>query len=168
MMQRIRGAIDRTIAEEQARQNGTGDGGSLSRSGSTASRPGAAGRKSRDKNGGADATDAPPNPDPAVFEAAFVLDDSDDPSRSATPKPPVPEKDASTQNNADKQDDDKTDKDASAAKPKPKSTGDAAGEKPSAQQGLSPEIKQKLRKLEKLEATYPGTQRCSLSTNLQG
>lgn len=97
-----------------------------------------------------------------------------DPSRSGTPKPPVPEKDASTQNeavttnNGDKQDDDKTDKDASAAKPKPKSTGDAAGEKPSAQQGLSPEIKQKLRKLEKLEATYPGTQCCSLSTISQG
>jgi hypothetical protein len=27
------------------------------------------------------------NPDPAVFEAAFVLDDSEDPSRAGTPKP---------------------------------------------------------------------------------
>ncbi len=162
MPQRIRGAIDRTIAEEQARQNGSGDGGSLSRSGSTGSRQAGAGRKPREKNSGADATDTPPNPDPAVFEAAFVLDDSDDPSRSGTPKPPVPEKDASgpgeaaTTNDADKQDEEKVNKDASAGKPKTKPAGGPAGEKPSAQQGLSPEIKQRLRKLEKLEATYPG------------
>ena len=160
MPQRIRGAIDRTIAEEQARQNGSGDGGSLSRSGSTGSRPAGAGRKPRDKP---DATDASPNPDPAVFEEAFVIDDSDEPSRTGTPKPPVPEKDAPSQNEAaatndgDGPDAQHAGKDGSADNANEKSAGSTVGEKSSSQsQAVPPEIRQKLRKLEKLEATYPG------------
>ncbi|XWW94511.1 hypothetical protein V2A60_002454 [Cordyceps javanica] len=95
MFQRIRGAIDRTIAEEQARQRG--DDAPISRSASNSSRQGPnAARRSRPSNGNTDGVETPPNPDPAVFEAAFVIDDSDEPSRAGTPKPPVPEKDAPT------------------------------------------------------------------------
>ena len=83
-------------------------------------------------------TDAP-NPDPAVFEAAFVLDDSDDPSRTGTPKPAPPEKDAPD-----------TAKDGL----KPDAAESDGKDAPMAE--LSPEIRQRLRKLEKLEATYPG------------
>jgi len=39
------------------------------------------------KEGGVGDGAASLNPDPAVFEAAFVLDDSEDPSRAGTPKP---------------------------------------------------------------------------------
>lgn len=151
--QRIRGAIDRTIAEEQARQLKTTEGA-------------AASKPARAKKTTFDASEAAVNPDPAVFEAAFVLDDSDEPSRAATPKPALPEKDTTEK---DKMNDDKTinekeeaataDADVKKAAGKddgspepPKKDTDAS--KPSAE--LSPEIKQRLRKLEKLEATYPG------------
>ncbi|UKZ84458.1 Autophagy protein [Trichoderma asperellum] len=90
MFQRIKGAIDRTIAEEQARQQKALEAGSpMARSASSASRAGegGAGRRSRSKNPDAEAGDAAPNPDPAIFEAAFVIDDSDEPSRAGTPKP---------------------------------------------------------------------------------
>jgi hypothetical protein len=98
-----------------------------------------------------------------VFEAAFVIDDSDEPSRTGTPKPPVPEKDAPSQNEAattndgDKPGDRNVSKDGTADNSNEKPAGNTAGEKSSAQsQAVPPEIKQKLRKLEKLEATYPG------------
>lgn len=86
--QRIRGAIDRTIAEEQARQkahatqNGTAPD-AVRRSGST----GESTKRQRTKKPSQDtskdaAIETAPTPDPAVFqaafEAAFVLDDSED------------------------------------------------------------------------------------------
>jgi hypothetical protein len=92
-----------------------------------------------------------------------VIDDSDEPSRAGTPKPPGTADEATaeksteqTSNPDDKsseiKDESATDKtsegvaDAPAAKPEP----------PAKPQELTPEIRQKLRKLEKLEATYPG------------
>lgn len=168
MPQRIRGAIDRTIAEEQARQK-TVDSATPSRSGSTSSRrsdANPAGRRPRPKKPSADITDTgAPNPDPAVFEAAFVIDDSDDQSRSGTPAPPPPpEKDNVDSNgtSAQRGDEEKmpqtngtsTGQENAADGKGKKEGGDAAASAPAAE--LSPEIKQRLRKLEKLEATYPG------------
>lgn len=129
----------------------------------------------RSKKGSNDltATDATPNPDPAVFEAAFVIDDSDDPSRTGTPKPAPPEKDAGGQ---EPKEEGGGDEDEPMRKSEYKN--DEAGEKPAegsqdeptkekqapepaasaTMAELPPEIKQRLRKLDKLEATYPGRQ----------
>lgn len=111
-----------------------------------------------------DAGDAP-NPDPAVFEAAFVIDDSDEPSRAATPLPPnaADEKKSDNTNGQGNMPEDKTPEgqgandEGSADKAQDGAT-DAPATKPQAPklQEMSPEIRQKLRKLEKLEATYPG------------
>ncbi len=166
--QRIRGAIDRTIAEEQARQRT--DDSPMSRSGSNSSRQGAnTGRRSRPNNGSTDGVEAPPNPDPAVFEAAFVIDDSDEPSRTGTPKPAVPEKDATLSKERMSDDGDKaadrgSEKRTSTEKPNHAATSAATSNATVATRAspteLSPEIKQRLRKLEKLEATYPGMTQC--------
>ncbi|KAG6040642.1 hypothetical protein E4U41_007638, partial [Claviceps citrina] len=176
MFQRLRGAIDRTIAEEQARQK-SADSASPSRSGSTSSRrsdanAAAAGRRARAKKSSTDITDndGAPNPDPAVF----VIDDGDDPSRPSTPSPPAPpEKDtpdgcgsgtpataaaAGTDAQAGT-----TTPDGAVAEKKPAVDGAATttsnanspDASTTAPADLSPEIKQRLRKLEKLEATYP-------------
>lgn len=134
----------------------------LSRSGSTSSRKGEASpaRRPRPKKPAADAGEGL-NPDPAVFEAAFVIDDSEDPSRAGTPKPPSEPKDAndekpagqpngSGENTKEKATDDKTE-DAGEV------TGSASKKLDAPHvSDLTPEIKAKLRKLEKLEATYPG------------
>lgn len=160
-MQRIKGAIDRTIAEEQARQQKALEvGSSANRSASTSRRnESVSGRRPRPKNPASDAGDAAPNPDPAIFEAAFVIDDSDEPSRAGTPKPAPPEKDAPNgevtghaeageNSNANADGKDGSSRDGHAA---------ADGAAHATKTALTPELRQKLRKLEKLESTYPGT-----------
>jgi hypothetical protein len=118
-----------------------------------------------------------PNPDPAVFEAAFVIDDSDDPSRAGTPKPLPRTNDATNDDpgdeetkpegktsDTDKEKSGKADKDDegnASANGQPADAGSSAKAQNSSATvstgtELAPEIKQKLRKLEKLEATYPG------------
>jgi hypothetical protein len=179
--QRIRGAIDRTIAEEQARQKTLADAASVGRSASTSSRKNGTEASKRNKSTKASAADAAadsvPNPDPAVFEAAFVIDDSDDPSRAGTPKPPPTTMEALNDDlggeetklegkttDTEKEKRDKADKDDegnASANAKPAGAGSsvkAQNSSATASTGteLAPEIKQKLRKLEKLEATYPG------------
>jgi hypothetical protein len=181
MFQRIRGAIDRTIAEEQARQKTLADAASVGRSASTSSRKNGTEASKRNKSTKASAADAAadsvPNPDPAVFEAAFVIDDSDDPSRAGTPKPPPTTMEALNDDlggeetklegkttDTEKEKRDKADKDDegnASANAKPAGAGSsvkAQNSSATASTGteLAPEIKQKLRKLEKLEATYPG------------
>ncbi|KAK4133493.1 hypothetical protein BT67DRAFT_450343 [Trichocladium antarcticum] len=167
----LKGAIDRTIAEEQARQKSpletpaTGNPAARrSRSSSSATQSAARRPRpikktsddltSRDMNGDGVAT----NPDPAVFEAAFVIDDADDtapPSRSATPalacktaKPGGSGKDtgkavADTSTTGDNG--------APGAEQAPK----AAPATFPASSELPPEVRARLRKLEKLEKTYP-------------
>lgn len=154
--QRIRGAIE-TIAEEQAKHL------KATESAAASSKP------SKAKNTTFDASEATANPDPAVFEAAFVLDDSDEPSRTATPKPALPEKDTkgTGKMSGDKTNSEKevSEKDGAVADDSTKPVGkdDASPEPPKKDTGsskpaaeLSPEVRQRLRKLEKLEATYPG------------
>lgn len=106
------------------------------------------------------------NPDPAVFEAAFVLDDSEEPSRAGTPKPVPPEKDVKdTDSNPQNGISHKTqDGKEEGAMEKKSGSQDGSPSQPRvtelaptpAASELSPEVRQKLRKLEKLEATYPG------------
>lgn len=178
MFQRLKGSLDRVIAEEQARQKAANDqagagsstgsprqSSSVSRSNSAAS----AARKPRPKKQSQDVSkndDGAANLDPAVFEAAFVIDD-DEPSRANTPKPPA---DDQTPQNGDEKD----------TAPASGEAGPATGAGDTAQPGkdaearprddehkpvpppkhetneLPPDVRTKLRKLEKLEATYPG------------
>ncbi|KAM0227055.1 hypothetical protein ACHAPO_011836 [Fusarium lateritium] len=162
MFQRFKSAIDRTIAEEQARQQTATQPRSPSRTGSTSSRKGDAipGQRAKSRKQASDLGDAP-NPDPAVFEAAFVIDDSDEPSRAATPLPPTGA-DADNTNGQENVSEGKTPEGRGAKDEASMNKGqdggtDAPATKPQAPkpQELSPEIRQKLRKLEKLEATYP-------------
>lgn len=99
-----------------------------------------------------------------------MIDDSDEPSRAGTPKPVTKEGGSSPERmndgeTAEKKEDGEAKDDAKEgevveiktangkdAMKAPK--GDSAA--PSTASELPPEIKQKLRKLEKLEATYPG------------
>lgn len=178
MFQKIRGAIDQTIAQEQARQKAaadraaSGSAATVRRTNSSASSPArrpkkASAASSKDVKDSEGATS-----DPAVFEAAFVLDDddTDGPSRTGTPKPPLPEKDETPADSANAKGK-ATAENSDGAKSAPAVDGTvsagAAGEQsapsskpgstaPGASQELPPNIKTKLRKLEKLEATYPG------------
>lgn len=167
MFQRIKGAIDRTIAEEQARQKSLAEGvtpGSGRRNDSSATV-----KRLRANKPSVDVSDAA-NPDPAVFEAAFVIDDSDDMSRAASPRPPLPMKDVaaarevsgegegegegrSVEENA-KGSDEKGSRNEGHNGSPDREVADSSA--PAATgPGLPPEIRQRLRKLDKLEATYP-------------
>jgi hypothetical protein len=112
---------------------------------------------SRDTNGDGMAA----NPDPAVFEAAFVIDDTDDtttPSRVATPA--LADKEGKTG---------KAIADAAATGATDSSpngdNGETGAEQPAktaptalpVSSDLPPEVRARLRKLEKLEKTYPGS-----------
>lgn len=172
MFQRIKGAIDRTIAEEQARQLATDAASprtSTSVSRSTSATPTA--RKPRLKKPsqdiGRDADAAATNTDPAVFEAAFVIDD-EEPSRSATPQPP-----SAIEKNSDNGDSndstahgEKGDTAAGNTAKDSEKNGDDEGRKSEGDKpvpppkttaaDLPPDIRARLRKLDKLEKTYPG------------
>jgi hypothetical protein len=91
--QRLRGAIDARIAEEQARQKAT-QPTTPSRSSSTARRSNSRNlspskRTARSKDG--DSSKAAPagtGPDPSEFDPEFVIGEEDDqPSRAGTPRP---------------------------------------------------------------------------------
>lgn len=115
------------------------------------------------------AADGATTADPAVFEAAFVIDDSDEPSRANTPKPTssnleqLPAKSNGDTATGSAQPQAETEAKGDAQAETSKGAHERSG---SNSQGLSepaapnseipPEIKQRLRKLEKLEATYPG------------
>jgi hypothetical protein len=98
-----------------------------------------------------------------------VIDDSDDPSRAATPMPSQAENDGATADAAVTNSESAEGPGGSTSAGDGKDGNDEAAasvgqsEKPEAKipatVDLPPEIKQKLRKLEKLESTYPGAQR---------
>lgn len=163
MFQRLKGSIDRVIAEEQARQKTVNDqvdparrSPSVSRSNSGASNA----RKPRPKKQGQDIyknDDGSANPDPAVFEAAFVIDD-DEPSRANTPRPPTDEKTPQIGESSGDAETGDTKEPGSNGDDQGKFEGDKPVPPPKsvAVSEFSPEIRARLRKLEKLEATYPG------------
>jgi hypothetical protein len=118
----------------------------------------------RDSANGGDS--AALNPDPAVFEAAFVIDDAEGPSRVGTPMSSTNEKEIAGENDA-----------AEGSKGNNESSGEGQiqeGDKPAIDVTtltnekkpdttshttaveLPADVRAKLRKLEKLEATYPG------------
>ncbi|KAL8669381.1 MAG: hypothetical protein Q9168_006028 [Polycauliona sp. 1 TL-2023] len=150
MFQRLKGAIDSRIAEEQARQ----------RSALTSPPPSNASRKPSSR-AESPATRVPrhngPNrhngeasgkgPDPSDFEPEFVLDDSDVLSRSSTPKPALARSDSSTKDPLRTSGEEAQDAESTAGK--------ASQDEPSATpQELPTDVRVKLRKLEKLESRY--------------
>ncbi|KAK3372057.1 hypothetical protein B0H63DRAFT_401367 [Podospora didyma] len=177
----IKGAIDRSIAEEQARQEQARLKAADTQKASS-SEPSASARRSastsRTRSGSNASTQSPvrrprprkasevkdsngdgaANPDPAVFEAAFVIDDTDEaatPARVATPLPTdddttkkagKPADTAPTTGEIQSQTNGQQDHDA---------TKSAVAALPASPAELSPEIQAKLRKLEKLEKQYP-------------
>lgn len=151
--QRLKGAIDSRIAEEQARQrlSQASPSRSASNTGRSSSRNLSPSRKaSRQAVRGRQDGDPPAKGlDPADFEPEFVIDD-DEQSRSGTPKPPT---DRNGTNVAEK------------ARPEAPNRGDngqesgettASAEEPSTSSYLPTDVRVKLRKLEKLESRYHG------------
>lgn len=151
MFQRLKNAVDARIAEEQARQKATASPTStdsptsaIRRSTSVRSESPARGPASRKKLvAGEGSIDS--RPDPSEFEKAFVIDDeSEELSRSGTPALP----DVSGAGNGD------------ATNEKMGLEGDLGkddqGSEAPRPPELAPDVKAKLRKLEKLESRYQG------------
>ncbi|KAL9038943.1 MAG: hypothetical protein Q9180_002826 [Flavoplaca navasiana] len=150
MFQRLKGAIDSRIAEEQARQ----------RSALTSPPPSNASRKpsSRAESPATRVSrhNAPnrhngellgKGPDPSDFEPEFVLDDPDGLSRSSTPKPAIARSESAT-------------KDPPRNSAEETQNGEGVAGKAlqdgltAAPQELPTDVKVKLRKLDKLESRY--------------
>lgn len=177
MFQRIKGAIDRTIAEEQARARDQSPGATAPRASSSVSRSNSGTsnvKKTRPKKpsqdtAAKDADAGTADTDPAVFEAAFVIDD-EEPSRSATPMPPTSQESKNTENGDTENDKaEESEKGATGAgntAKDPEKDGEDQGRKSEGDKpapppkttaaDLPPDVRAKLRKLEKLEKTYPG------------
>ena len=152
--QRLKGAIDSRIAEEQARQRASL---SPSRSQSGSRRP-APRDDSPSKRSARPTTRANKDgetvkgPDPADFEPEFVIGDTDTPSRSGTPRP-THEKEQTGSSEAS------TDGvgEGSDEQSKGKANNDEG-----APIELPTDVRVKLRKLDKLESKYHGSWRIRL------
>ncbi|KAL2818625.1 hypothetical protein BJX63DRAFT_58414 [Aspergillus granulosus] len=154
MFQRLREAIDSRIAEEQARQRSSQE--SLARSNSARRPPGrnlSPGRRpSRTRRN----TGTPVRgPDPTEFEPEFAIGDDDASSRSATPKPESTETPDNSQGekSGEKSGEARGVADT-AANGKDSAPPTQESAQPSAE--LPPEVRAKLRKLNKLESRYQG------------
>ena len=152
-MQRLKGAIDSRIAEEQARQRGSQE--SLSRSNSrtqrSSSRTVPLNRRTirseeRESENGKPLTKGP---DPLEFEPEFIIDGDSTPSRSNTPRPSQGLGSDAAANGA-----------PAEAPPEHniKVSQEEDGEKdaPASSAELPTDVRVKLRKLEKLESKYHG------------
>ncbi|KAJ5550267.1 Vesicle-mediated transport protein (Imh1) [Penicillium sp. DV-2018c] len=145
MFQRLRDAIDSRIAEEQARQKSAQE--NISRSGSNR-RPTARNQSPsrRSRNTGIPVR----GPDPKEFEAEFAIGDDDESSKPGTPNTDKPE--ASSDIGAAK--DGET---AQMAEAQTAETSEKAGQEAEAKETptvLPPDVRAKLRRLDKLEARY--------------
>lgn len=147
--QRIRGAIDARIAEEQAKQQ-RATPQTPSRSSSTARRSSSRNlspskRTARSKDG--DSSKTAPNgkgPDPSEFDPEFVIGDEDEqPSRAGTPRPKekAPAAEGAGEGEGERKDDGKEAE---------------TQDKPDKAPEIPPEVQVRLRKLDKLEPKYTG------------
>ncbi|ORY60683.1 uncharacterized protein BCR38DRAFT_442147 [Pseudomassariella vexata] len=181
MFQRFKNALDQSIAQEQARHKALSEQRASSPSGSStpnrrsgsvsrtnSSKDSSARRKTKKSSQDISNGDNGLNPDPAVFEAAFAIGDDETDTRASTPKPPVPDKDVTEDKEASAAAGDRSEDTKEALEGENKgftptvtvtdSNGnDAASAPASTPADLPPEVKAKLRKLDKLEKTYPGT-----------
>jgi hypothetical protein len=151
--QRIRGAIDAKIAEEQQRMKASQQPTTPSRSSSAARRsssrnlsPSTRSARSKDADN-SKAAPAGKGPDPSEFDPEFVIgEEEDQPSRAATPRPK--EKATPAETSIENGDTKKEDEPATETDEKP--------EQPPA---IPPETQARLRKLDKLEPKYTGESR---------
>ncbi|KAL8675860.1 MAG: hypothetical protein Q9186_007546 [Xanthomendoza sp. 1 TL-2023] len=149
MFQRLKGAIDSRIAEEQARQRSaltSPPPSNVRKSSSRAESP--AKRTVRQNASNRQSGEASAKgPDPSEFEPEFVIEDSDVPSRSNTPRPAMATSETSTQESPRE-----TTGEARDGKDKAeKAPSDAPDATP---QDLPTDVRVKLRKLDKLESRY--------------
>jgi hypothetical protein len=157
--QRLKGAIDSRIAEEQARQKSASSADTTvsrsasaskrltSRTGSPSSRP----RKPKPKD---NEVNTARGPDPSEFENAFVIEDeSEEPSRVGTPSIGEEKVTTMAEGNAPTE---------AGASGESKEKAAETLEGPPKAPELSPEIRTKLRKYEKLESKYQGRVICGL------
>ncbi|KAL5349674.1 Golgin imh1 [Pseudogymnoascus australis] len=158
MFQRLKGAIDSRIAEEQAKAKAAGTpttgSGSVSRSNSARADPT---KRTKPKTKVVD--DGARGPDPSEFESAFVIDDDEDtPESTRSTTPLVTDSKGTTM--------------AGRGSPAPAAAPAANGEEVNEKSEVAPkpttpppattatptelpmEVRQKLRKLEKLESRY--------------
>ncbi|KAL8729556.1 MAG: hypothetical protein Q9166_004636 [cf. Caloplaca sp. 2 TL-2023] len=154
MFQRLKGAIDSRIAEEQARQRSA----LTSPSPSNAARKPPSRAESPAKRASPQHTPARQNgersgkgPDPSEFESEFVVDDSDVSSRSNTPRPVLTTSESSAKDNPGEKAEEAQD---GEDKPEKMTHGGSTA----TPQELPTDVRVKLRKLEKLESRYHGTQ----------
>ncbi|KAK3331159.1 hypothetical protein B0H66DRAFT_91743 [Apodospora peruviana] len=181
MFSRLRATIDRTISEEQARQqkalddqkssasNSSQRNGSRARasSGTGTQSPARKARSAKKASEDLNLEGVAANPDPAFFEAAFVIDEPDEtgtPARIATPVSAdkkmnnnTPPKDAEAPADSSK---DSTESQQNGGKGDQVNVDSVLSEKsastaPSGANELSPEVRARLRKLDKLEKAYP-------------
>ncbi|KAL8707366.1 MAG: hypothetical protein Q9220_007590 [cf. Caloplaca sp. 1 TL-2023] len=149
MFQRLKGAIDSRIAEEQARQRSAlispppdAVRKSSSRAASPAKRVVRSNAPSR-LNGEISGK----GPDPSDFEPEFAIDESDVPSRSSTPRPAPTKHESSSKATGEES--------ASVAGNGEEKPEKASPDGPSEiSQELPTDVRVKLRKLEKLESRY--------------
>ncbi|MCJ1384148.1 hypothetical protein MMC17_007264 [Xylographa soralifera] len=154
MLQRLKGAIDSRIAEEQARQRNAQQ--LLARSNSGTKRPSSRSRTSspavrsaRARPGESKSGDIPEKgPDPREFEPEFVIEDEDVISRAGTPKP-VHVK------NGEAQSGEAAGKPAAAdVERQPEENRDSEKAPQEATLEVPTDVRVKLRKLERLESRY--------------
>ncbi|KAI0111158.1 hypothetical protein GGR51DRAFT_66942 [Nemania sp. FL0031] len=143
---RIKDALDRTLAEEQARHKAFNERQAAS---SNTHNTKTFSTQDIDKQ---PALAGLPSPHPTVFETIFKLED-DPPSRSSTPKHASSGTDA--KGGTDQPDSGKNDSSDGHNASTDKAEGADTSEKPDGP-ALPPGVQSRLRKLEKLEATYPG------------
>lgn len=153
-LQRLRDAIDSRIAEEQARSKSAQD--SISRSNSARRPPSRALSPSKRTRPRRNTSSTPGRgPDPTEFEAEFAIGD-DDSSRSGTPRVDSP---APTDNQAVGENGDKSsEQPGKDAVPESQSQGNQNQNQ--APSELPPEIRVKLRRLDKMESRYHGMFGC--------
>lgn len=145
------GALDARIAEEQAKQRAASQQ-SPSRSSSVSKRPGSRAispsrraTRPKDQDNGNKEPPSGRGPDPSEFDPDFVIGEDDEPSRAGTPRPKE-KAEASDVTQTDNSGKDKEENGKEQAR-------DATL---SGQAELPPEVRTKLRKLERLESKYSG------------
>lgn len=150
-MQRIKGAIDSTIAEEKARQrlSQASPQRSVSNSKRNTSRATSPSKKAPRQGARGRQDGDPPSkgPDPADFDPEFVIED-DDLSRSGTPRPPVDRNGGAAAEKASEggpRESRLDNNEAAASTDEPRTSSD-----------LPTDVRAKLRKLDKLESRYHG------------
>jgi hypothetical protein len=155
--QRIKGALDARIAEEQAKQRASAQA-SPSRSGSVPKRSNSRNlspskRPLKGKDGDSPGRAAPTGkgPDPSEFDPEFVIGEEDEqPNSSGTPRPKEKTEGGET---------------AETAEDNGKEDAKAAEEKAQSALEMPPETKARLRKLDKLEPKYTGQCHCLRSVS---